>query len=72
MPQRELPECVDRLIRVFLELRQDGPRPAVRLGDGLGEPDLDLQRDKMLLGTVVEVALDAPTFLVLSGDQALT
>ncbi len=37
-----------------------------------GEPSLDGERDELLLGAVVDVAFQAPAFLVLGGHQALT
>jgi hypothetical protein len=37
----------------------------------LGKAELDLERDEVLLGTVVEVALQPATLVVLSLDQAL-
>jgi hypothetical protein len=38
----------------------------------LGEPSLDGQGDQLLLGAVVEVALDPPPLLVLRGDEPLS
>ena len=37
----------------------------------LGEPELHLDGDEMLLGAVMQVALEAAALLVLRGDEAL-
>ena len=43
----------------------------VLLGEHLRQSELDLERDQVLLGAVVEVALQPPALLVLRRDQAL-
>jgi F420-dependent oxidoreductase-like protein len=51
---------------------QAGALGRVSLGELLGEPGLDGEGDQLLLGAVVEVALDPPSLLVLRGDESLS
>src|SRR5256885_12788688 len=67
----QLSQVVDRLVGVMLELGQDWARFALRFGKLLGQADLHLERDQVLLTPVVQVPLDATALLVLGGDQAL-
>src|SRR5207245_9214133 len=65
----ELPQIVDRLIRVVPELFEDGTGLAVRRGQG--ETNFHLEGDQVLLRAVVQVAFDPSPLLVLGRHQPL-
>ena len=63
---------VDGVDGGLLLAREDGVRPVRRpLGKGLGEAQVHGERDQVLLGTVVDVALEQPALGVLQVDQPL-
>ena len=69
---RELAQLGDRGLHVaaqVLEQREHGLGVAV-LGDLAGQPELDRQRDEVLLRAVVQVALDGAARRVGGGDDA--
>ena len=68
----KLPQIVQCLIGILLELSQDRTGLALRLGGRLRQPDFDLQCDQVLLGAVVQIALEPAALLILRADQPLT
>ena len=69
---RQVAQRLERLVGIGLQLierllRTDG----VPSEEHLGEPDLHLDGDEMLLGAVMQVALEAAALLVLRGDETL-
>ena len=67
----ELAQVVDGFVGVRLQLCQHWADSAARLADRFGDADLQLERDQVLLGTVMQVALDPATLLVLGRHEAL-
>ncbi|HEY7926837.1 MAG TPA: hypothetical protein VIG86_05370 [Candidatus Dormibacteraeota bacterium] len=69
---RQVTQSIERFISVPLELGQDRPGPVGVLQRlHLRQPKLDLERDEVLLGTIVQVALDPAPFTILRRDQPL-
>ena len=72
-PAGEPDERLDRLggrrLLVAQELHRRGP--ATRVGQRLGEAEVHRQGDQVLLGAVVDVALQEPALVVLGVDQPL-
>ena len=68
----EVAQIVERTACVHLQLGEHrlGSR-GVAIDELLGETLAHLQRDELLLGAVVDVALELPAFVVLGGDEAL-
>jgi hypothetical protein len=71
-PPGEIPEFLQRVLRLTLYLREHLicfcwgiPRHLA------SQPERDLERDKLLLRTIVQVPLQAPAGLVGGGDEAL-
>src|SRR5438445_13315163 len=61
----KLPQIVQCLIGILLELSQDRTGLALRLGGRLRQPDFDLQCDQVLVGPVVPIALGPAAVLTL-------
>src|SRR3954452_22894367 len=71
-PASEVAEILEGLRRLGLELRQHGIGLLRFASDErLREPELDRERDELLLRAVVDVALEAPALRVLRGDEPL-
>jgi hypothetical protein len=71
-PPGEIPELLQRVLRLLLGLREQlicfcrgVPRHLA------GQPERDLERDKLLLRAIVQVPLQAPAGLVGGGNEAL-
>ena len=69
---REVAEILDRLARRRLEVREHRLRLLrIAFDEPFGQPQLDRERDELLLRAVVEVALELASLLVLGVDQPL-
>jgi hypothetical protein len=70
---REVAQIVESSFGVSLDVaEQFGALGGIPFSQLLGEPGLDGKGDQLLLGAVVEVALDPPSLLVLRGDESLS
>jgi hypothetical protein len=69
-PEGERPQCVEGGVDLAADLCEH-PSPVLRvlLKRRLGEPELDRERDQMLLRSVVDVPFQPAPFLVLCGDD---
>lgn len=69
----EIAKCLQRFVGVGFQGANGCLRPVqVSAHEHRRQADLHLQRDQVLLGSVVEVALDPAALLVLGGDQPLS
>ncbi len=68
---RQVPQILERPLRVALQLRKHlvGAR-GIALEHRLRQPHLHAQRHQLLLRSVVDVALETPSLLVLRGDES--
>jgi hypothetical protein len=69
-PSGEVPQVLERLGRLLLELPEDDAQVLVSLDHRGGEPLLHSQGDELLLGPIMDVALERSRAVVLSGDDA--
>ena len=70
-PVREVADLLERLVHVAGELLEHGPRPdRIGLGELARQPQVDRERDQVLLRSVMEVALDPASLRVPRGHHA--
>ena len=70
-PVRQRPHLVDGALYVVMQLIKELARPrGIAIQCGAGELRLDGQRDELLLGSVVQIALDSPALVVARLDNA--
>ena len=69
-PLRQLPQVAQDFAGVGLELDQQLPGRVSATDLAAREPEFGQHRHQLLLRAVVDVALDAATFLVLGADQS--
>ena len=68
-PAGECPQVIDGRVQAGPQLAGDQPHLAGVLGGVLQQAELDRERDELLLGAVVQVALDPLPLIILRAHQ---